>query len=40
MTPCAHDPCVLTSVLIEGEPPLYLGVYVDYFTYSRASDAV
>jgi hypothetical protein len=40
MNPCAHGPCVFTGVLIEGEPPLYLGVYIDDFTYVSASDAV
>jgi hypothetical protein len=40
MTPCGHNSCVFTGVLIESEPSLYLGVYVDDFTYVSASDAV
>jgi hypothetical protein len=37
---CAHDPCVFTGILIEGEPPIYLGVYIDDFKYFSESDAV
>jgi hypothetical protein len=40
LSPCRHDPCVFTVTLIDGEPPLYLGVYVDDFTYFSTSDAV
>ena len=40
MTPLAHDPCVFTGTPIPGGPPLYLGVYVDDFTYFSASDEV
>jgi hypothetical protein len=40
MSPCKHDPCVFTGRLIEGEPPLYLGVYVDDFTYFSDSNEV
>jgi hypothetical protein len=40
MSPCKHDPCVFTGSLIKGEPPLYLGVYVDNFTYFSTSDEV
>jgi hypothetical protein len=36
----AHDPCVFTGTLIPGGPLLYLGVYVDDFTYFSASDEV
>jgi Reverse transcriptase (RNA-dependent DNA polymerase) len=40
MTPTVHDPCVFTGTLIPGGPLLYLGVYVDDFTYFSASDEV
>jgi hypothetical protein len=40
MTPTAHDPCVFTGTLIPGGPLLYLGVYVDDFTYFSESDEV
>jgi hypothetical protein len=40
LSPCRHDPCVFTGTLIDGEPPLYLGVYVDDFTYFSTSDTV
>jgi hypothetical protein len=40
MNPCAHDPCVFTGILIEGELPVYLGVYINDFTYVSASNAV
>jgi hypothetical protein len=40
LKPCPHDPCVFTGVIIEGEPPIYLGVYVDDFKYFSESDAV
>ena len=40
LTPMPHDPCVFTGTLIPGGPPLYLGVYVDDFTYFSASDEV
>ena len=40
LKPCAHDPCVFTGCIIEGEPPIYLGVYVDDFTYFSASTEV
>lgn len=35
-----NSPCVFTGELIPGEPPLYLGLYVDNFTYFSSSDAV
>jgi hypothetical protein len=35
-----HDPQVFTGTLIPGGPLLYLGVYVDNFTYFLASDKV
>jgi hypothetical protein len=40
MTPMAHDPCVFTGTLIHGGPLLYLGIYVDDFTYFSESDEV
>jgi hypothetical protein len=40
MEPMAHDPCAFTGTLIPGGPPLYLGIYVDDFTYFSASDEV
>jgi hypothetical protein len=40
MNPCAHNPCVFTGVQMKGEPPRYLGVYVNNFTYVSDSDAV
>jgi hypothetical protein len=40
LTACPHDPCVFTGVLIEGQPPIYLGVYVDDFTYFSESPEV
>jgi hypothetical protein len=40
MTPMAHDPCVFTGSMFEGGPLLYLGVYVDDFTYFSESDEV
>jgi hypothetical protein len=36
----AHDPCVFTGFMIFGGPLLYLGVYVEDFTYFSASDKV
>jgi hypothetical protein len=40
LSPCKNDPCVFTGSLIDGEPPLYLGVDVDDFTYFSDSDEV
>jgi hypothetical protein len=40
LSPCKHDLCVFTGSLMDGEPPLYLGVYVDNFTYFSDSDDV
>jgi hypothetical protein len=40
LTPCAHDPCVFTGVIIKGKPPIYLGAYVDDFKYFSESDEV
>ena len=40
LQPCAHDPCVFTGIILDGEPPIYLGAYVDDFKYFSESDAV
>jgi hypothetical protein len=35
-----HNPCLFVGTLIEGEPPIYVGIYVDNIIYFSASDAV
>ncbi len=35
-----HCPCLFTGVLIPGEPPIYIGIYVDDIIYFSASDHV
>ena len=35
-----QDPCVFKATPIEGEPPIYVGMYVDDFIYYSKSDAV
>jgi hypothetical protein len=40
MSPCKHDPCIFTGRPIDGEPPLYLSVYVYDFTYFLDSNKV
>ena len=35
-----NAPCIFTGTLIEGEPPLYLGLYVDDFIYFSESTLV
>ena len=35
-----NSPCLFTGTLIQGEPPLYLGLYVDDFAYFSTSDKV
>ena len=40
LTACPHDSCVFTGTIIDGQPPIYLGVYVDDFTYFSTSDDV
>jgi hypothetical protein len=35
-----HSPCLFTGVLIPGEPPIYVGIYVDDIIYFSASDNV
>ena len=37
---CPNSPCLFTGVLIEGQPPIYLGVYVDDIAYYSESDEV
>ena len=37
---CKNDPCIYHGVLIPGQPPLYLGIYVDDIVYFSASDEV
>jgi hypothetical protein len=39
-SPCKHGPCVFTGRLIEGAPLLYLGLYMDDFTYFSDGDKV
>ena len=40
LRPLTHSPCIFTGSLIEGEPPLYLGLYVDDFVSISASTKV
>ncbi len=37
---CEHSLCLFTGVLIPGEPPIYVGIYVDDIIYFSVSDAV
>ena len=37
---CPNAPCLFVGNLIEGEPPLYIGIYVDDFAYFSESDEV
>lgn len=37
---CPNEPCLFHGVLIDGEPPLYVGIYVDDLIYFSGSDAV
>ena len=39
-TPCPNSPCVFHGELIPGQPPIYLGLYVDDFIYFSESDQV
>jgi len=34
----AHSPCLFTGVLVPGEPPIFVGIYVDDIIYFSASD--
>ena len=40
LKPLPNEPCIFTGTIIDGEPPIFIGVYVDDFTYFSASDAV
>ena len=40
LTPCKNAPCIFHGNLIPGEPPLYIGVYVDDFVYFSTSTKV
>ena len=40
LKPMANAPCIFSGTIIEGEPPLYLGLFVDDFIYFSSSDAV
>jgi len=40
LTQCTNSPCMFTGTIIPGEPPLYLGLYVDDFVYFSESDKV
>ena len=33
LKPLPNSPCIFTGILIEGEPPIYLGLFVDDFIY-------
>lgn len=36
----SNSPCLFVGTLIDGEPPIYIGIYVDDIIYFSASDAV
>ena len=38
--PCPNAPCLFTGTINDGEPPLYLGLFVDDFIFFNASDTV
>ena len=38
--PCPNAPCIFTGTIIDGEPPIYLGLFVDDFVYFSDSDSV
>jgi hypothetical protein len=40
LKPHPSSPCLFSGVLIKGQPPLYLGLYVDDFIYFSESDEV
>ena len=40
LQPCPNAPCIFTGTLIDGEPPLYLGLFVDDFIYFSANSEV
>jgi hypothetical protein len=35
-----NSPCLFIGTIIEGEPPIYVGIHVDDIMYFSASDAV
>jgi hypothetical protein len=37
---CEHSQCLFTGVLIPGEPPIYIGIYIDDIIYFSANDTV
>jgi len=37
---CTNDPCIYYGTVIPGQPPIYLGIYVDDIVYFSASDDV
>ena len=37
---CPNAPCIFTGIVIEGEPPLFLGLFVDDFLYFSESTKV
>jgi hypothetical protein len=38
LTMSPHDPCVFYGTMKEGQPPIYIGIYVDDFKYFSLSD--
>eukprot|EP00957_Ditylum_brightwellii_P189569 14430123-Ditylum_brightwellii.AAC.1 len=40
LTQCPNSPCLFHSILIEEEPLIYAGVYVDDIAYYSLSDTV
>ena len=40
LQPCPNAPCIFTGTIIEGQPPLYLGLFVDDFIYFSESTIV
>ena len=40
LKPCPNAPCIFTGTLVEGQPPLYLGLFVDDFLYFSESPIV
>ena len=40
LQPCPNAPCIFTGTLIEGQPLLYLGLFVDDFIYFSANSEV
>ncbi len=40
LTQSTHSPCIFTGILLPGEPPIYIGIYVDDIIYFSCSDAV